>query len=252
MGGSAVIVETRHAGHTVGFAAEFADAFAQAGFDTTLALNAAGREQAELREVLAETPGYRVDWLAPFRPDFASVEQGLAELRMLDDLAARLRPERLIVPTGDAVAKALVASGDARAIESRLPRMDIVVHHVAAAYFPSGRATLKRWRQGLAEYRALRRHRVMTCDAYVGRGPGRRAAAVSGVRPVDLPHLLRKESPWSRTEARAHFEIEPEARVLVSVGDVAHRKGIDRLIAAATLPGWPSGVSLLLAGPVSE
>ena len=250
MAESVLILETRYAGHTVGFASEFAVAFAEAGRDTTLALNGRVRERPEIAAV-AEGAPYRVEWLEPFEPAFASVEQGERELALLAALVAEARPDRLVVPTGDAIARALPASARAREIEARLPRMDIVVHHVAAAYRPTGRASLRRWRAGLAELRHLRRHRILTCDAYVGLGPGGWAAAPSMARAVYLPHLLRKTSPRDRAAARAHFGLDPEARILVSTGDVAHRKGIDRLVAAAEHPGWPADTRLFLAGPVS-
>lgn len=244
-----LIFEARYAGHTVGFASEFAAAFAGAGWDTILALNGRLRDRPEIAAV-AEAP-YRVAWIDPFEPVFASVEQGERELGLLAALVAEMRPDRLVVPTGDAVARALPVSAPARGIAARLPRMDIVVHHLAAAYLPTGRASLRRWRGGLAELRHLRRHRILTCDAYVGLGPGGWAAAPSLTRPAYLPHLLRKSSPWDRAGARVHFGLDPDARFLVSTGDVAHRKGIDRLVAAAAHPGWPAETRLFLAGPVS-
>lgn len=249
MAGTVLVLETRYAGHTVGFASEFAVAFAEAGWRTRLALNGRLRERPEM--AATAQAAYDIAWLEPFEPVFASVEQGERELELIEACIADAQPDRLVVPTGDAIARALAASARARAIEARLPRMDIVVHHVAAAYRPTGRASLRRWRSGLAELRHLRRHRILTCDAYVGLGPGGWAAAPSLTRPVYLPHLLRKTSPWDRAGARAHFGLDPEARILVSTGDVAHRKGIDRLVAAAEHPGWPADTHLFLAGPVS-
>jgi hypothetical protein len=247
----AVIFESRYAGHTIGFACEFAEAFAATGFNTTLVLNGHARGRPEVAEVVGDSPPFSLDWTEAFEPVFVSTEQGARELTLLAGLAEAVRPDRLVVPTGDAIARALPASAEARAVEARLPRMDVVLHHIAAAQPPKGRASFRRWRAGLAELRALHRHRILTCDAYAGFGPGHWAAWPSGVAPKYLPHLLRKRSPWDRTGARAHFDLVPEARVLVSTGDVAHRKGIDRLTAAARHPDWPQDLMLMLAGPVT-
>ncbi len=247
----AMIFESRHAGHTIGFAREFADAFVSAGFDTTLVLNGQARGRPEVEQIVGDAPPFAVAWTEPFEAVFVSAEQGVRELALLAGLAGDARPDRLVVPTGDAIARALPASAEARADEARLPRMDIVLHHISAAQPPKGRASFRRWRSGLAELRALRRHRILACDAYAGFGPGHRAAWPSGASPEYLPHLLGKRSPWDRAGARAHFGLAPEARVLVSTGDVAHRKGIDKLTAAARHPAWPEDLVLMLAGPVT-
>ena len=247
-----IVMETRFAGHTIGFAREMAQAFAKTGSPTHLALNGFARDRPELAADETGAKDLGIHWLDPFKPDFASVEQGERELQILTRLAADHAPDRLVVPTGDAIARAVALSAQARTLEARLPRMDIVIHHVAAAYLPTGRSTWKRWRRGLRELGQLRRHRLLTCDAYIGLGSGQWGLRPSGARMEYLPHILGKRSPFDTAQARAHFDLPDDRQVLVSIGDVAHRKGIDRLIAAAAHPDWPENVLLLLAGPVSS
>lgn len=245
------VFESRHAGHTLGFAAEFARVFAAQGAPVTLVLNGAARGRAEVAETLGPHSSFAVDWMEPFDVLFASAEHGLRELELLLQRVRCGDPGRLVVPTGDAIARALQSLPQARAIEAHLPRMDIVLHHIAATQWPTGRKSLVRWRRGLAELKVLRRHRVLTCDAYSGLGPGWWASLPSRNAPTFIPHLLTKQSPWDRAGARAHFGLRDKDMVLVSTGDVARRKGIDRLVAAARHPSWPEELRLMLAGPVS-
>lgn len=247
-----IVFESRYAGHTLGFAAEFARAFSRAGEDVVMVLNGAARDTPQLHAIVGDAPEFELRWTAPFDATFAGSEHGLLELRALSDLVGKETPQRLVIPTGDSIARALRQDPSARALEARLPKMDIVLHHISAGQRPTGWSSLARWRNGLRELRALGRHRVLSCDAYAGEGPGWWAALPSFNPPQYVPHLLTKRSPWDQAGARRHFGLGPADRVLVSTGDVARRKGIDSLTAAARHPSWPEDLRLMLAGPVAD
>jgi len=248
----AIVFESRYAGHTIGYASEFAATFAAAGYKTTFVLNGQAKGRPQIEAVLGTDLAYDIAWTEPFEPEFSSATHGEQELTALNDAVSRFAPDRVIIPTGDSIAKALPLSAQARALEAKLPRMQMVLHHIAAAHRPTGWHTLKRWWHGIAELRALKRHRLLTCDAYIGEGPGQWATKPSGVAVDFLPHILLKKSPFDVAQARAHFGLDPNTKVMVSIGDVAHRKGINHLIAAAEHPNWPAELTLLLAGPVSS
>ncbi len=246
----AIIFEARYAGHTLGFAAEFAQAFATAGYDTQLLLNGAVRDTPEIAETIAETDLYEIAFTEPFSTIFASSKQGETEWTYLEKIAKEHRPDRLIIPTGDALSKAFTPVSNK--IRNAIMPLDIVLHQFPGAYPPLDKTSLKRWRSGVAALRALRRHRVMTCDAYVTMGPGKWITSAARGQRIYLPHVLQKSSPWNREEARRAFGLSERARVLVSIGEVAKRKGVDKLLGATQHSDWPEDLVLFLAGPVAD
>lgn len=247
-----VILELRHTGHTLGFAAEIASAAATGDRPVVLALNAAARGSTQMAEV--DLPdAVQIRWLDAGNADYLSVEQGLLELRTIAELLRDLESARLSLPTADALLHALTRAPEAREIERTLPPLDLIVHWPLAAQVPTGLSTLREALGGVAELRAVRRHRVLTVDPYAALGPGRVFPRLAGVRPpVFLPHLLRKQSGMTRDEARAALGVPDERFAVIAPGDASPRKAADRLLAAVESPGWPTNTVAVFAGPVAE
>lgn len=249
-----LVFEAKTIGHCVGFAAGYASAFADAGCEVVFAVSASVcRPESPHRATLdalsnrVQTHGIDTEAIG-----YRGRAQGELEWQTLTPLIERVRPDRLVVPTADALGDALLSEKT-----SGLPdglAADLVIHAVDAAIWPSGRRRFVQWSQGLLKLDRMRRiGRVMSCDPYPTLGPGAWPIRAGARRPpVFIAHPLPPISPLDRTAARNLLGWPNDRKLVVALGDIAKRRAAGALIAAAEQSDWPSDAMLVLAGICSD
>jgi len=182
-----------------------------------------------------------------------------------------LRPRYLQVPGSGPWAGVAMALGAVRCIRRLRARgrCDVLF---AQGILPDGLAAvlLGRWTHtpvaclgrgtdvhGLPRSGLARRLAIFTMDradgiAVVARALGRTLTHVAGARPITLlPNGIDLECfvPGDRAEARRRLGIEPRARLVLYVGRLAERKGIEELVdALARIAPAEPDVALALVG----
>lgn len=244
-----VVFEMKTVGHCVGFAAGYAATFAGHGDETILAVAADVPDSPKAESLPA---GVAIHPIHAKSVDYRGAEQGGIERRVLAEVIAELRPERVVVPTADAL-------GDAIANDpTPIPGLDsldwrevtFVLHAVEAAAWPGGRSRINLWKKGLRTIKRLGRcGRLLSCDPYATIGPGAWPIRMGLCPPpCFIAHPLPPVCELDRPAARALLDWPDAQRLVVALGDIAPRRGIEPLIRSVARNDWPDDTTLVLAG----
>jgi hypothetical protein len=241
-----LVQELKGNGHCVPFALDTVRTLLHHGDHVTLVLNACFRAHAEA--MLADEPllaGIEVVWGANEEVAYSGPATAALEVSTAAAVARSYRPDRILIPTADAIARCVTPGSEAARVmhEAGVP-WELVVHNL-----PPG-TPLRLWTKPhhrLAARHAfdgVRGHRLLTVDPNAVFGPGARWLS----RPVRrdlgfLPHRIRTAAQHSKADAREQLGLPVSGRLLIVPGVVDPRKAIVPLLdALPQLEGVIDGV----------
>lgn len=250
-----LLQELKCPGHCVPYAVELAASLAEAGRRVRLLLNGAVRSRVETEhaeEVALE--GLELDFIEPRELEYSAPETAALEVDVALDRIASWRPDRVLLPTADAVISRLADDRPRVAAITDGPlRWELVLHSLPASVPGLRPRALLRWLKSRRAFDRFARARLLTPDPYSGIGPGRRGFSrrtrdALGYLPYTLP---RPNRMLDRAEARRRLGLPESGRLLVVPGAIDPRKSVVRLLEARpALAGCLDG--LVLAGTVAE
>ncbi len=163
--------------------------------------------------------------------------------------ARSLRPDHLIIPSGDGVLQMLgLEHLLLRAGPLRDTELEAMILGASWVYHPRGNP--RRWAKrrawaaltGASKVRTLHIIDPLLRRAFKALTPGIARRTVLVPDPVDAL------SDLSKVEARRRLNLDPSGRIVSSVGRLDERKGVDLLIRAFLAAGLPPTDRLLLVG----
>lgn len=250
-----LVQELKCPGHCVPFAIDNVALLGSAGARVRLVLNGAVRAHVE-ENFSATLEKHEVDvhYIDPREFKYNSAETAAFEVDSARAHIDEWSPDRIILPTGDAVLRWLVDDSARQSVvlDGSL-RWELMVHSLPASVPGIAPRPFMRWfisRRALDHFAGAR---ILTPDPYSVIGPGRRwlsrrARASIGLLPYTPPVL---GDPVSRLEARRRLGLPEEGRLLVVPGAIDPRKAIVRLLKARpALEGILDGI--VFAGPMAE
>lgn len=243
-----LVAEPKWTGHHLFFARDVATALAATGHEVILAVTASDTESPRRLAGLATTglAEARIEvrrTLAGPEGGFSRIDDrcGALEVDSVSREILDTRPDRVVLPSGDAAAFLLGGGAPAHDL-LRSEGAHLVLHQPYVGYGGRGiRFALRRRHiQG-----RLRRNkaRLAAIDHRISDAMGPR-------HPVSLlPAHATPPIDVTKDEARRRFDIDHDRPVFLAAGEHSDRKGTDRLIDA-----WPSKTdgTLLVVGRCSE
>ena len=244
-----LIAEPKWTGHHLFFAQAIANGLQGFGHDVIFAVTDSKDESARSMIALAVeglNKGVEVRRTLHGLPrGFAHLgdKDGSVEVATIAEEVRRLRPDRLIVPSADALAFHLGRRGFRDfPIESRASHF--ILHNAYVGYHGHGLR--------FAVKRQLIQRRLLRLDGNFGAFDHRIAGALGPRHQVMiLPVPPQPYEATTSTEARRRLGIDLDALIFLAAGEHSQRKGTDRLIEA-----WPAkrvqNEVLLIVGRCSE
>jgi hypothetical protein len=250
----AVVLELKCPGHCLPFALEVAAGLSTSIDEVHLVLNGALRERYESAFGSQKFPGsVHMHWIDGIDAPWNQKRTARLEIETCRRLIEEHRPDRIVLPTANAIVRCLFFDWSARKLIGRGEvDWDLIVHAVPAATPGIFGARLHKWFAHRCALDWVSRANILSPDPYVMFGPGRRWLARRTRRSLSfLPHVLPELPASSTREARTKLQVPTEGRLLVVPGVIDVRKAMVRLLEA--LPSL-AGVldDVLLAGPLAK
>ena len=243
-----LVAESKWTGHHLFFARAVATALESSDHEVIFAVSASEAESAR-RMIDLATEGVsdgRIELrrtLVGPEAGFARIDDrhGGAEVDSISEEIKRTRPDRVVVPSADALAFRLGGGSSGNDL-LRSRHAHLVLHQPYVGYGRRGfRFALRR------EHIRLR---LRKCDARLATLDHRVAKALQPSHPITLlPDNTPIHADVSAIDARRRFGIEHDRPVFLAAGEHSARKGTDRIVDV-----WPaeSEGTLLIVGRCSE
>ena len=246
-----LVYEPKFVGHFLGFATWSVNAYAKLGYESILCVpkQAEHTEQANVKLARVD-PSVDVQYVIDTPLQFDKWSNARAEANSLVQDLARVKPDFLMVPSGDFLMCGLLRNGALRRAIGRLNGADFILHACPQAYPPLGpRDRLWKYLDRLC-IDMSGSIRVHTVDPYATLDESG-AMSNFGKQVFPMPHPFDSLEVRDRLETRDRLGLPHDRRIIASLGDLGVRKGTDLLL-RSFFELNPPGISLFLGGVLSK